>query len=144
MDHRILIICDDDKRRDELVGYTSVFGMPSESCSWSDLALKRLKSFRFSAVVVDVESETLSPEDCITLAKAAAPYTPIIVVARENSLDAEKSVRQMGIFYYLVRPLDKEEYVEALGDAMEFATSVGAKEMIASDLLSSIGRDEWR
>jgi|GEM_PF-2022303 len=144
MEHRVLIIGDDEKKREELSGFTAVFGMPSESCSWSDMAVKRLRSFRFSAVVIDIESETLSPEDCVTLAKAAAPYTPVIVVAGESTIDAEKGVRQMGIFYYLVRPFQKEEYIEALGDAMEFATSVGAREIIASDLLSSVGRDDWR
>jgi DNA-binding NtrC family response regulator len=144
MEHRVLIIGDDEKRREEISGFTSVFGMPSENCTWSDMAVKRLRSFRFSAVVIDVESKTLSPEDCVTLAKAAAPCTPIIVVAGESTVDAERSVRQMGVFYYLVRPFQKEEYIEALGDAMEFATSLGAREIIASDLLSSVGRDEWR
>lgn len=144
MEHRVLIIADGEKKREELSGFTSVFGMPSESCSWSDMAVKRLRSFRFSAVVIDIENETLSPEDCVTLAKAAAPYTPIIVVSGESTIDAERAVRQMGIFYYLVRPFRKEEYIEALGDAMEFATSLGAKEAIASDLLSSVGKDDWR
>jgi len=144
MEHRILVIGDDEKKREEISGYTSVFGMPSESCSWSDLAVKRLRSFRFSAVVIDIESMNLSPEDCVILAKAAAPFTPVIVIAGESSLDTEKNIRQMGVFYYLVRPFQKEEYIEALGDAMEFAASLGAEDLIASELLSSIGKNEWR
>ena len=144
MEHRILIIGDDEHKREELLGLTSVFGMPSDSCSWPDLAVKRLKSFRYSAVVADVSGEDFSPEDCVTLAKAAAPYTPIIVVATESNLDTERIVRQMGIFYYMVRPFHREEYTEALGDAVEFATSLRSKETIASEILSSVGKDEWR
>lgn len=144
MEHRILIIGDDEHKREELLGLTNVFGMPSDSCSWSDLAVKRLKSFRYSAVVADISGENLSAEDSVTLAKAAAPYTPIIVVASEGNLDTERVVRQMGIFYYMVRPFHKEEYIEALGDAVEFATGLRSKEVIATEILSSVGKDDWR
>jgi DNA-binding NtrC family response regulator len=144
MEHRVLIIGDGDKKREELSGLTSVFGMPSDCCSWSDLAVKRARSFRYSTVVVDIECESLSPEDCIALAKAAAPYTPIVVVTGESSLDAQRAVRQMGIFYYLVRPIQKEEFIEVLGDAVEFAGSLGAKDAVVSEILSSVGKNDWR
>jgi DNA-binding NtrC family response regulator len=144
MEHRVLVIGDDEHKREELSGLTTVFGMPSDNCNWSDLAVKRLKSFRYSTVVADISGGNLSPGDCVTLAKAAAPYTPIIVVASENDLDTERIVRQMGVFYYMVRPYHREEYIEALGDAVEFATGLRSKEVIASEILSSVGKDEWR
>ena len=40
------------------------------------------------------------------------PDLPIVIMASDTNIDFEKTVRQMGIFYYLLPPYDREEFLK--------------------------------
>jgi DNA-binding NtrC family response regulator len=70
-------------------------------------------------VIFDVETankETLS--DLEALKRMVTKRTPIVVAVSRNSLQAERAVRSVGIFYYTVKPYKKKEIGEVVKIAM--------------------------
>lgn len=61
------------------------------------------------AVVLGMSLHNLSDLDVIAVIRAVKPDLPVIVIAEEDSLALERSIRQHGIFYYLVHPVEEAE-----------------------------------
>ncbi len=46
--------------------------------------------------------------------KRMAPDLPIVLASSDNDAAFERSIRQMGVFYYLLAPYDREEFLNAV------------------------------
>jgi ActR/RegA family two-component response regulator len=78
--------------------------------------LSHLATSGYSAVVVDLPSGKGIDHvlDMIATIQERSPGTPIIVVARRNSLAIEKSIRERGVFYYFCGVPDPKNWEEIL------------------------------
>lgn len=81
-------------------------------------AAHRAVSHHPLAFVLGVGRETISRLEVIPVIRAVGTEPPIIVIAEEESLDVEREARRMGIFYYLVRPVDGTEVAAVFKDAL--------------------------
>jgi len=61
------------------------------------------------ALILGLRKQTLSNLEVIPVIRAARGDLPVIVIGSRDSLEVEKAARQIGIFYYLVHPLDPAE-----------------------------------
>jgi len=68
------------------------------------------------AVVLGVGPKTLANLEVIPVLRDLKAGVPVIVIATEDSLEMERSVREKGIFYYLVHPVDSDELTSVLAD----------------------------
>jgi DNA-binding response OmpR family regulator len=73
------------------------------------------------ALILGVGQRSLANLDVIPLIRAVRSDLPVIVIAEEDSLELERRVRQKGIFYYLVHPIEPSEVEAVLADALRCA-----------------------
>ncbi|MBI5115630.1 hypothetical protein HZA56_04105 [Candidatus Poribacteria bacterium] len=78
--------------------------------------LKQILSGGHSALGVLIAKEFLGEDASAALGgiKRMDPELPIIVAAAETSTAFEKSAREIGIFYYLLSPCDREEFLSVI------------------------------
>jgi DNA-binding NtrC family response regulator len=67
-------------------------------------------------VVLGVGERTRAHLDIIPLIRSVRSSLPIIVIAENDSIHLERRARQMGIFYYLVHPIEKSETEAVFAD----------------------------
>ena len=73
----------------------------------------------FGAMVLALHRKDQSFLGMIPVLKKIRPDLPIIVVADGRSLEEQRSVQREGIFYFLPRPIEREEILAAVANAVE-------------------------
>ena len=97
----------------------------------------QLKASEYTAVIMDLRSNGNNhPLDkvleSIEVIQERSHGVPIIIVARENSLEMERSIRQKGIFYYLCGDLDPKIWKEIFIRSLVYSTSRRPRETTLS------------
>ena len=70
------------------------------------------------AVVLGVGRDTLAHLDMIPLIRAVRRDLPVILIAKDASLELERRARQHKIFYYLVHPIERTEVKAVVNDLL--------------------------
>jgi len=76
-----------------------------------------------AAVVLGLERSTLPNLDVIPVLRDVRADLPVIVIARDDSLELERLARQRGVFYYLVHPVEASEAAAVLGNIEQLGRS---------------------
>jgi CheY-like chemotaxis protein len=61
-------------------------------------------------------------------ADAATQHTPILALSADAAPGAMAKALEAGFFHYLIKPVQAEPFMQALGDALEFAAREKAEE----------------
>lgn len=77
-----------------------------------------------AAIVLGVQPGAFDELEAISVLHAMRARVPIIVVAREDSLELERKAREENIFYYLVEPIQTEELDAVIEDMLRYGKSV--------------------
>ena len=56
--------------------------------------------------------------DVVPMIRAVMCDLPVVVIAEDDSLELERNARQKGIFYYIVRPIERAEAKALLTDVL--------------------------
>jgi DNA-binding NtrC family response regulator len=80
----------------------------------SELPETMLDSRDVLGLIVSQEALKLNPERSLSKIKNIASDLPIIVAASMTDWELEKVVRRVGIFYYLLEPYEREEFLSAI------------------------------
>ncbi|TET78114.1 response regulator [candidate division TA06 bacterium] len=120
---RVLIVEQDVLFGERLRDLTSAQGIEPDLCQGLGEAILKLREHHYHALVVDIDQESLDPADVIGVLKAVSPGVSVIAITDENRLEMEKHVREQGIFYYLVKPVEEREYAEAVNRALQYSDS---------------------
>ncbi len=73
------------------------------------------------AAFLGLGRRTTARLEVVPLIHAVRHELPVIVVAEDDSLELERSAREKGIFYYLVRPIEASEVRAVLQDLLRRA-----------------------
>ncbi len=73
-------------------------------------------------VILDYELDDNSNLELINIIRKIRPNLPIIIISEDNSERTISKTAEMGIFYYVLKPLQQEE-IERVIDAAEHYTS---------------------
>jgi DNA-binding NtrC family response regulator len=121
MERKVLVIGKNPGAREELQMLTHAFGLDAEVSDASEYSLLTIPYDRYTTVIVDLDMTSGDPVKTISILHKNLPKVPIIGVTNQKPFSQEKRIRTAGVFYYLVRPLDGEEFFNALGDAVAYA-----------------------
>jgi len=77
-----------------------------------------------AAIVLGVQPGAFDELEAISVLHAMRARVPVIVVAREDSLELERKAREENIFYYLVEPIQTEELDAVIEDMLRYGKSV--------------------
>jgi DNA-binding NtrC family response regulator len=120
---KVLLVTQEGSFGRKLSNLNSAHGIESDLCDGLGDAILRLRDHHYRAVVVDVEEGTVAPAETIGTMKAISPGISIIAIIDKNRLELEKDIREQGVFYYLVKPVEDREYLDAVNQALEYSNS---------------------
>jgi len=82
-------------------------------------AIRKIRKGKIDVIVLDDEIEGVKACDIVPLFKRINEKIQIIVVSGEESFGFVKSLRDAGIFYHALKPIDLEEIQSAVKCAFE-------------------------
>jgi DNA-binding NtrC family response regulator len=121
--NKILIIDDDIA----VTNYFKVFLMQnelSESTVVNDSrrVIDILSEETFDVILLDMDMPEVSGMDILKGMKSLGIRTPVIILTGVNDVDMAVSAMKMGVFDYLIKPIDEDDLLEVLYSAIEQST----------------------
>lgn len=71
----------------------------------------------FAVAVLDLDADASRSTDLIDMVKRVDPSLPIVAIAADGSVEAERRAREQGALCFLVKPVDARELRMALDGA---------------------------
>lgn len=112
----VLLASADPQVQQDVQAVVASQDLPLTMTSSGGDALLLVLTKEVALAVVDLVLDDLPGAKTIALIKQCRPRLPLLVVASQDSPEAE--VRGLGVFYYLTKPLDREEFREAVSSAL--------------------------
>ncbi len=86
-------------------------------CSISDL-LGRLGRQQYDALILGIEVHGMQCYELLPLIREIDDQLPIIVTSPDDSLEVAARIREQGVFYYMLKPVDIAEIKVVLKNAL--------------------------
>ncbi|RMF88629.1 MAG: response regulator [Nitrospinota bacterium] len=115
----ILVCTGDQEEPSALLSLLSAERHTVEEVHSATEAIQRLLAKTFQAAIFSIPFRGIDALETLALIRQIAPSLPIIVLAEKDSLEIQRKVRQEKIFYYLIKPIDREELHDVLQAAIE-------------------------
>lgn len=135
--HRILVVDDDFATLDFLrsilelsEGEFEVLGVPS-----AEEGMLALRRANFNLLVADVRLPGMSGLEMARKAREVSPGIPVIMITGYDSPEAEAEAATLGVVNYFSKPLDAEDFLNAVFEAVEGIHSLGIESMAGLDRL---------
>ncbi len=115
----ILIVYKDDFWARSLVPYFHGKGYRVETAKAIGDMIRKVRHGNVHVLLMDEEIEGLKALDLVNLVKKMNSKIQIIVTCSENSIGLAKQLREAGIFYQVIKPVDLEEIKSVVGCAFK-------------------------
>ena len=116
----VLIAETNEEEREYLSIALASEGYKVETAKASSEMIKKLHNKSdVGVIIMDVNMPGVRAYEVIPIVKKINRRIPIIVMSSDNSIDLARKVRQVGIFYYAMKPLDIEEMKLVVRDAFK-------------------------
>jgi DNA-binding NtrC family response regulator len=115
----ILIAYQDDSWIGPLLTLLRGTGYRIEATKLVSDVLQKIRGKDPYVVLLDDEVEGIKAYDLVRLFKKVRPRVQIIVISSEESIRFAKRLRDAGIFYQAMKPIDSEEIRSAVACAFE-------------------------
>ena len=116
----VLIADTNEEEREYLSIALASEGYKVETAKASSEMIKKLHNKSdVGVIVMDVNMPGVRAYEVIPIVKKINRRIPIIVMSSDNSIDLARKVRQAGIFFYAMKPLNIEEMKLAVKDAFK-------------------------
>ena len=114
-----VLIADDDKFfRDTLALSMQQFGYDTVAVSNGKEAVRHIQETPFETLILDAHLEGINGVQVLSMVKNLDPDLPVIVITGDSSIDLERKIRSLGVFYYLIKPFKMEELREVISSAI--------------------------
>ncbi len=120
---KIMIVDDDREMRENMVEYFSGGYYEIESTASAAYAIAKIVQGNRPIVILgDKFEEVIRPVDVIALMKRCSKELNIILVSDDSSLESLRQMREEGIYYHSLRPINIGDF-EEIRTAVEYATN---------------------
>ena len=119
MRSKILIAYQDDSWVKELSSLLGDAGYRIETTKVVSETIRKVRGRDTYVVLLDDKMEEIKAFDLVPLFKKINPRVQIIVISSEESIGGVKRLRDAGIFYQAMKPIDLEEIRSAVACAFE-------------------------
>jgi len=116
---KILIAYQDESWVKELSGLLGDAGYRIETTKVVSEIIRKVRGRDTYVVLLDDKMEEIKAFDLVPLFKKINPRVQIIVISSEESIGGVKRLRDAGIFYQAMKPVDVEEIRSAVACAFE-------------------------
>jgi DNA-binding NtrC family response regulator len=106
---RILVVDDEEIVRESLGGWLEKDGYTVAAIPDGRTAIERLKSERWTIMIVDLKMPGMDGLQVLEEAKKLQPDVAVVIMTAYATVDTAVSAMKMGAYDYLVKPFDPEE-----------------------------------
>src|SRR2546430_16585679 len=132
---RFLIIDTDREHCEALSASMRAFGYDVRTASSSLAAVEVAETFSPTAIVTDPTADTFNPFALLRALRTQQPHTPIILTARNSSIEtALHAIQDEGAYHYFEKPVDLEKFLPVLERAAELAETRRQNEILRRQL----------
>ena len=105
---RILIVENDASLGRYMRGLLEGWGYEARHCIRGKDAVKHFSARPYDLVLMEVLLPDMKGEDLISRLKGISPDARIVAMTGDNSREMESRIRERGILYYMVKPIETE------------------------------------
>jgi DNA-binding NtrC family response regulator len=135
MKGRVLIIDNDHEHSDALRARIEDSGYDVRTASNGPSAIELAQTFLPTAIVTDPSADSFDPFALLRELRAQQPHTPIILTARNSSVEtALRAIQEEGAYHYFEKPVDLEKFLAVLDRAAELAEARRENEILRRQL----------
>src|SRR5437016_3669886 len=135
MKGRVLIIDNDREHCEALSASMQAFGYDVRTANSSLAAVEIAETFSPTAIVTDPTADTFDPFALLRALRTQQPHTPIILTARNSSIEtALRAIQDVGAYHYFEKPVDLEKFLPVLERAAELAEARRENEILRKQL----------
>ena len=125
---KILIVDDEPRMCDSLKFILSHQGYETHTSNSGTKAIEHLSKDHFDLVLLDMVMPDLSGNSVMDYVHGRTPDTPVIVITGYGSLDSAVEAMRGGAFDYVRKPLDFDELLTSVGNAINHSILMREKE----------------
>ncbi len=135
MKGRVLIIDDDRHHGDTLSASIKAAEYDVRMVAPGLSAVEVVESFSPTAIVIDPSADGYDPFALLRELRVQQPHTPIILTARNSSVElALRAIQEEGAYHYFEKPVDPEKFLTVLEGATELADARRENEILRREL----------
>lgn len=105
---RILVVENDSSLAGHMKALLEGWGHVAQHCTRGKDAERMFRANPYDLVLMEVLLPDIKGEDLISRLKGVSPDARIVTMTGSNSRDMEIRIRDRGILYYMVKPLETE------------------------------------
>lgn len=90
-----------------------------ETACMASEVIKQVQNNNIDIVIMDVDLLEMKGYEIVQILKKIHGNLPIIMMSQDSSLEVAKRVRETGVFFYALKPLDVDEIITAVSDAFK-------------------------
>lgn len=139
MEKTILLVDDEDFLRERMVRAFADRGFNVLEAPGCDEGVRLIEQYRPAMAVVDLKMPGKSGLELIREAKKINPQMRIVVLTGYGSIATATEAVKLGALYYLPKPADVDDILNAFGRDPELEIEVNQEEFIPP----SLARAEW-
>jgi DNA-binding NtrC family response regulator len=135
MKGRVLIIDSDRSHCDALSDCIKASDYEVRTLQPGPSAIEIAESFAPTAIVIDPFADGYDPFALLRELRVQQPHTPIILTARNSSVElALQAIQEEGAYHYFEKPVDTEKFLTVLEGASELAEARRENEILRRQL----------
>ena len=122
----ILVVTSEPSTRQEIVERLSAQGFRAVAVERGSDALLAVAENNICLVVLDLSVQEPSGARTFEVLRKMRPRLPVIVLSGDSSVETGRQILQLGVFYYLLKPLNLEELDQVVRLALALGKRLGA------------------
>ena len=140
----VLIVEDKKENQELLQSLCSQLGVTTEVAENGQIALDFVKSHKYSLFIVDLMLPVLDGKTFIESLKRIESSPVVIIQSALDATDTIIEVMRLGVFDYIVKPIDLDLFRHTLSKALEFKYLKDIEaELILNESIKLRGQLEW-
>jgi len=105
---KVLVVENDASLAESVRGLLEKWGHEARLCRRAKDAMRFFRTEDYDLVIMEVRLPDMKGEELISRLKDFSPDTRIVAMTANNSREQETRIREQGILYYMVKPLETE------------------------------------
>jgi len=105
---KVLVVENDVYLAESVRGLLKEWGHEARLCARAKDAVRFFRTGEYDLVLMEVRLPDMKGEELIAKLKGLSPDTRIVTMTASNSREQEIRIREQGILYYMVKPLEAE------------------------------------
>ena len=115
---KVLIVTPESSIRQQILSRVSAKGYQAVAAERGYDALLTVVEQNVGLVIIDLSIEESAGVKTVEILRKIRPRLPLVVLSSDRSLEAGREVLQHGVFYYLLKPFDVEEFDQVVQIAL--------------------------